>query len=333
VHGAVRFPVSQMSDLVILRRDGWPTYNFAVVIDDLMMAITHVIRGDDHLSNTPRQVLLYRALGAGTLPIFAHLPLITGLGGAPLSKREGAASLAWFRDQGYPPEAVANALALLGWSPPGGQELMSMEEMIAGFDLGHLSKSPAVFDLKKLDTLSARHMARLPQAALGALAAEQMQRAGLMSADIPPGGREWMGRLAMLYAERLPKMADLVQEAAFLFDFTPERSLADPEVRKTFDEPASRQVVEALARRLGPDALSAPSFQAIAQEVRRETGAKGRDLYHPIRIALTGAPSGPELVKLLPVIEEGSRLRLPRAVVSCAERLRALRLATSGGAQ
>ena len=332
VHGTVRFPVSQMSDLVILRRDGWPAYNFAVVVDDLMMAITHVIRGDDHLSNTPRQILLYRALEADSLPVFAHLPLLTGLGGAPLSKREGAASLAWFRENGYPPEAVANALALLGWSPPGGQELMSVEEMIAGFDLGHLSKSPAVFDLKKLDALSARQMSRLPPARLAALAVEQMQRASLLGAELPPGAVEWSGRLAMLYAERLPRMADLVQEGAFLFDFAPERSLSDPGVRETFAAKASRQVVEALERRLGAEALTAPRFQEIAQEVRRETGAKGRDLYHPIRIALTGASSGPELVRLLPVIEEGSRLRLPRPVASCATRVRALLAATSAGA-
>jgi nondiscriminating glutamyl-tRNA synthetase len=324
VHDAIRFPIAQIGDFVILRRDGWPSYNFAVVVDDLLMAITHVIRGDDHLSNTPRQILIYRALGAAVLPEFAHLPLITGPGGAPLSKREAAVSLGWFRQRGYPPEALVNALALLGWSPPGGQELLTMEELIARFDLDHLSRAPAVFDRAKLDALASRHMARLPPPRLAALAVEHLLRRGLLPAEPPPGSWEWAGRLAQLYADRLPRMSDLPEASAFLFDFSAERSLLDPEVREALVDPKARAVIEGLARRLDSEPLTAPRFQVIADEVRRQTGAKGRDLYHPMRVALTGASSGPELVRLLPVIEEGSRLALPRRIASCAERVRAL---------
>jgi nondiscriminating glutamyl-tRNA synthetase len=331
VHGTVRFPLAQITDFVLARRDGSPSYNYAVVVDDRAMEITHVLRGDDHLSNTPRQILLYRALGASA-PEFAHLPLIHGPGGTPLSKREGAASLAWFREQGYPPEALANALALLGWSPPGGQDLLTMEELVAGFDLDRVSRSPAIFDRSKLDALAARHMARLPAESLAPLAVAALGRAGLLPPD--PGGPlvEWAARLALLYAERLPRMADLPAQAAFLFDFDPARSLKDPEVRATLGDRRLRRVVEALAARLGEEPLTAPRFQAIADEVRRETGAKGRDLYHPMRVALTGAPSGPELVKLLPVIESASRLDLPRPVASCARRVRALLDACAGAA-
>ena len=332
VHGRIAFPVTQIGDFVLMRRDGRPSYNFAVVVDDLLMEISHVIRGDDHLSNTPRQVLVYGALGALSLPEFVHLPLITGPEGAPLSKREGSSSLGWFRERGYPPEALVNALALLGWSPPGGQELLTIEELVARFDLGRLSKAPAIFDLKKLDSLASRHMARMPPARLAALAAEHLLRAGLLPADRPVVGLEWAGRLAMLYADRLPRMSELPAEAAFLFDFSPSRSLETPEVRETLADPKSRRVIEALASRLGREPLTAPRFQVIAEEVRRETGAKGRDLYHPMRAALTGSSSGPELVRLLPVIEEGSRLPLPRRIASCAERVRALLAASSGAA-
>jgi len=324
VHGEVRFPVTQIGDFVLLRRDGWPSYNFAVVVDDALMRISHVIRGDDHLSNTPRQILVYRALGTRTPPRFAHLPLITGPGGAPLSKREGAASVAWFREQGYPPESLMNYLALLGWSPPGGQDLLTPEELVSQFDLDRVSRAPANFDRPKLDALAARHMARLPAGRMAEMAAEQMIAAGLLEREAAPGIPDWLGRLALLYADRLPKMSDLPRESAFLFEFEAKKSLADPEVRRTLADPRSRAVIETLVRRLGPEPLTAPRFQALADEVRRETGAKGRDLYHPMRVALTGAASGPEMVKLLPVIEEGSRLPLRKRVAPCAERARAL---------
>ncbi|PYT13203.1 MAG: glutamate--tRNA ligase [Acidobacteria bacterium] len=328
VHGEVRFPVSQLGDFVILRRDGWPSYNFAVVVDDIQMRITHVIRGDDHLSNTPRQIIVYRALAARALPHFAHLPLIAGPGGAPLSKREGSASVAWFRAQGYPPEALMNYLALLGWSPPAGQDLLTQEELISQFDLDRVSRAPAIFDRQKLDALAARHMIRMPAGRLASLAAEHLRRAGLLGPGAAPGTSDWVGRLAMLYADRLPRMSDLPAASAFLFDFSPERSLADPEVRVALADPRARGVIEAMTRRLGAEPLTAARFQALAEETRRETGAKGRDLYHPLRIALTGASSGPEMVKLLPVIEEGSRLPLPKRVPACAERARSLLDAT-----
>ena len=330
VHGPIRFPISQIGDFVIVRRDGGVAYNFAVVVDDLMMKITHVIRGDDHLSNTPRQVLIRKALGAGVGPEYAHLPLITGPGGSPLSKREGAVSVVWFRERGYPPEALINSLALLGWSAPGGQELLTREELVESFDLGRVSNSPASFDPQKLDALAARHMTRLPQNGLTGLAVEQLRRAGRFGEVLLPEEWEWVGRLARLYAERLPNMERLVEESSLLFDFDPGRSLQDEDVRATFNDPKTRAVVESLSAKLGDEPLSAPRFQAIADEVRRETGAKGRGLFHPLRVALTGAGSGPDLVKLLPVIEEGHALRLSRPIPSCGERVRGLLGAVGG---
>jgi glutamyl-tRNA synthetase len=324
IHGTVRFPVSQIGDFVLLRRDGRPSYDLAVVVDDYQMGITHVIRGDDELSNTPQHVLLGRALGAAPLPEFAHLPLIVGPGGAPLSKCDGDLSLAWFRKQGYPPEALINALTLLGWSAPGGQQLLTREEILASFDLAGVSKASAVFDRQKLDALSLRHMARLPEERLASLASEHLQRAGVLSDPIPPGARDWIGRLAWLFADRLSRMADLRREASMLFDFEASRASSEAQVMETLSDMNSRVVMKALIGRIGEEPLSAQSFQGLADEVRRETGAKGRHLYHPLRVALTGAASGPDLAKLIPIIEEGHRLKLARPIPSCSERARAL---------
>jgi glutamyl-tRNA synthetase/nondiscriminating glutamyl-tRNA synthetase len=331
VHGEVRFPVAQIGDFVLLRTDGTPAYNYAVVVDDLAMAITLVIRGDDHLSNTPRQVLLYRAFEA-TPPAFAHLPLIVAPGGAPLSKREGAVSVRAFRDAGYLPEALLNHLALLGWSPPDGREELTVEEIVARFDLDRVSRSPAVFDRQKLDALAARHVARLPPERLADLATEHFVKAGLLPAA--PGGevRAWAGRVAGLFADRLPRFGDLPREAALLFDFEAGSALEDADVRATLADPKARAVIATMLERLGTEPLTAPRFQALAAEARRCTGAKGRDLFHPIRVGLTGRGSGPELVRLLPILDEGSRLSLPRPVAACAARAAALLAATAGAA-
>ncbi len=330
VHGTIRFPIGQITDPVLVRRGGWPSYNFAVVVDDLLMRITHVIRGDDHLSNTPRQLLVYRALEAPGVPAFAHLPLITGEGGAPLSKREGATSVGWFRAEGYPPEALVNYLALLGWSHPAGQELLTPEELIAAFDLGRVSRAPAIFDRRKLDALAARHMAKMPAGRLQDLAVGQLLRAGRIGTAVSATTREWIGRVVMMYADRLPRMSDLTREIGLLLDFSPAQSLSDPEVCSTLEDRAARGVIEAVVAALGSAPLTAPRFQEAADQVRRQTGAKGRGLYHPIRIALTGAASGPELIRLLPLIDEGSRIGLPGGVVACADRARALLAATVG---
>jgi glutamyl-tRNA synthetase len=331
VRGTIRFPLSQIGDHVLLRRDGSPAYNFAVVVDDLAMRITHVIRGDDHLSNTPRQILTRKAIGGAGGPVFAHLPLITAPGGSPLSKREGAASIRSFREAGYLPEALLNHLALLGWSPPGGADLMTREELIAAFDLGRVSKAPAVFDRQKLDALSMRHIARMPPDGLAPLALEHLGRAGLVPLPAPPPVRAWVERLAGLYAERLAHFSDLPQDASIVFDFSVEGSLTDPDVLATLRDPRPRAVIAAALDRLPEEPLSATAFQALAADVRRRTGARGRDLYHPIRVGFTGRASGPELVRLLPLLDEGSRLDLPRRVPSCAERARLLLRATSGG--
>ncbi len=162
MYGRIDIETQQISDPVIVRSDGSPTYNFSVVVDDVAMAITHVIRGDGHISNTHRQILIYEALGA-PVPQFAHLPTVLGPDGSKLSKRHGATSLEEFRSQGYFPEALANYLALLGWSPPvAGKEIMDMQEIVEHFDLARVSRSPAIFDSAKLDWMNRTYINQEP---------------------------------------------------------------------------------------------------------------------------------------------------------------------------
>jgi nondiscriminating glutamyl-tRNA synthetase len=234
-----------------------------------------------------------------------------------------------FREAGYPPEALLNHLALLGWSPPGGADLLTREELLAGFDLGRVSHAPAVFDPKKLDALSMRHIARMPKERLTPEAIHHLAAAGLLLEPLPPVVAAWVERLAQLYAERLACFSDLPKETDLVFGFSAERSLADEDVRSTLGDPRARQVIEETLRELAADPLDAPRFQALSAEVRRRTGAKGKDLFHPMRVGLTGWPSGPELVRLLPLLDEGSRLPLPRPVASCATRAGALLAATA----
>ena len=327
VHGEVRVPVDQIGDFVLLRRDGGPAYNFAVVVDDAAMRVTHVIRGDDHLSNTPRQILVARALHDAS-PRFAHLPLLVAPGGAPLSKREGAVSVRALRDAGYPPEAVLNHLALLGWSPPGGIEVLTREELVAAFGLARVSRSPAVFDRQKLDALAMRHLQRWEPARLAAESIPVLQEAGFLPSRLTAEVAAWSEPLVGLVSDRLSRLGEIPALLNVVFGFDAAASLRDEDVRATLADPRGRKVLTETLALLEEEPLSAPRLQTIVAEVRRRTGAKGKDLFHPIRVGLTGFGSGPELVRLLPVIDAGSRLDLPLPVPGCAARARALLAAT-----
>ncbi|HZI94928.1 MAG TPA: glutamate--tRNA ligase, partial [Patescibacteria group bacterium] len=203
IRGHVEFPGTQIGDPVIVRADGTPTYNFAVVIDDLDMEITHVIRGEDHISNTPRQILLYRALGAAP-PLFAHLSLVLGPDGSPLSKRHGASSVVDFREKGILPEALVNYLSLLGWAHPEGKELLAVDELIRAFSLERVGHAAAMFDMKKLAWLNAHYLraaapARLASDCRPALAAADFVPAAAGSTSL----EDWIGRALQTYAGQM----------------------------------------------------------------------------------------------------------------------------------
>ena len=328
VHGPIRIPLTEIGDPILIDREARPSSDFATAVDDREMAITHVIREGDQLSGTPVQILVAHALGAKRAPEFAHLPVITGRGGASPSGPAEGCTIGWFRDQGYTPEALINGLALLGWTAPGGRDLLGREELLRDFDFDRVTREPVVFDPARFDALSARHMARLPESRLVPLAIRHLQSAGRLPAPAPIGTDGWVGRLVRLYSDRLVRMADLPGEAETIFEFDGERSLLNPGVRS--DLPIARRVIASLVSRLDDRPLTAPRFQVVADEIRRETGVKGGDLYNPLRVALTGAATGPELVKLLPVIEEGHRLHLAKPISSCAERARAILAAMPG---
>jgi glutamyl/glutaminyl-tRNA synthetase len=313
---------------VLLRGDGSPTYNFCCVIDDALMKITHVIRGDGHLPNTHRQILIYEALGIDS-PRFAHLSTILGPDGQKLSKRHGATSIEEFRHQGYLPEALVNYLALLGWSPlTDGQEIMPLDEISAQFDLGRVVKSSAIFDTAKLNWMNRTYIGKTPGAGLVKTAKPYFVEAGLFPADSGEDSSEadaWLGEVIDLVKTRVDHLDQLPAETEIIYGLAGDSPNIDEGAREALSAPEGRGVADEFARLVyEKETLTPESYREIAGQVKAATKQKGRNLYHPIRAALTGRDSGPDLEKLIAVYEQGSRLALPRKVMSCCERLQAI---------
>jgi nondiscriminating glutamyl-tRNA synthetase len=325
VHGPVEFSNEVVSDPIILRSSGMPVYNYVVVIDDALMKITHVIRGDDHLSNTPKQVALYDALG-WPVPEFAHLSTILGADRERLSKRHGATSIANFREMGVLPEALVNYLALLGWAPTGGtREIFSMKELVKEFSLERVTPSPAVFDMEKLYWLNRHYMKESSPERVTALVRPYYGH--LVGTGPSTEVQTWLDKITQLLGPSVDRLDQLPEKSALIFHFDAKSALANPDNAEVLagehtDAVLTRFVVKILEdecareRRLTPE-----QFKKIVNEVKAETGAKGKDLFHPIRIVITGSHSGPEFDKLIPILEEGSHLTLPKHVLSVHERV------------
>jgi glutamyl-tRNA synthetase/nondiscriminating glutamyl-tRNA synthetase len=277
-----------------------------VVVDDALMAITHVIRGEDHISNTPRQILLYEAFGWKP-PSFAHLPLVMGPDHSPLSKRHGATSVNEFRARGYLPEALANYLALIGWSPGDGEELLPIAELARRFRLEDVGRSAGVFDVEKLAWVNRHYLKIAPPARLAALAVPYLQAAGWLG---EPTGDDaaFLEQIIPAAAASVDRLEQVPARLAFLFDYSAARALADQAA--VIEARAAESVITALAdelRTAGPLG-DRDAFRALAARVRDRTGQKGRSLFHPIRLALTGEPEGLELDIAVPAIERGAAL-------------------------
>ena len=318
VHGPTSFSAEVIGDPVLVRSDGNPNYNYAVVIDDHLMAITHVIRGDDHISNTPRQLAVYAALGWEP-PQFAHLSTILGSERTRLSKRHGAASLESFRELGILPEALRNYLALLGWSPADGKtEILGPQQLVDQFSLEHITKSPAVFDQEKLYWLNRHYMKECPPRRLAELAVPFLVAAGYLAADPSPDVLTWLEGVLNAVLKNLSSLQQLPDAVRIIFEYDAAKAAQELELSAS-----ARAVLAAfIPKVLSQPELSYEQFRAMTKEVQKETGNKGKDLFHPIRVALTGAVSGPELEKLIPIFEAGAKLPLPRHVKSVAARLR-----------
>jgi nondiscriminating glutamyl-tRNA synthetase len=322
VRGNVEFSNEVVSDPIIIRSSGMPIYNYVVVIDDADMKITHVIRGDDHISNTPKQVAVYEALGL-PVPEFAHLSTILGPDGGRLSKRHGATSVANFREMGILPEALMNYLALLGWAPTGGdREIFSKEELIKEFSLERVTPSPAVFDTEKLHWLNRHYIKQSPPERIHRLGAEFLTRAGMLPAGVNGLVSGWARSVVELLAPYVDKLDQLPEKAKIIFDGNAAAALKLPENAEIFAAEKARAVVKEFRDKTAKESpLTAERFKAIMDEIKTKTGAKGKDLFHPVRIMLIGSHSGPDFNRLIPLIEEGSQLPLPVHVKSVRERV------------
>ena len=331
VHGMVEFSNEVVSDPIILRSSGIPVYNYVVVVDDALMKITHVIRGDDHLSNTPKQVALYEALG-WQVPEFAHLSTILGADRERLSKRHGATSIANFRDMGVLPEALMNYLALLGWAPSGGtREIFSPEELKHEFTLERVTPSPAVFDMEKLHWLNRHYIKQSPPERIEKLAEPFFVKAGLLPENPDAATRAWFSKVVALLAPSVDKLEQLPERAALIFHYDAAAALSSPDNAEVLAAPKTAEVLTVFMElaAAGSSAMTPESFKAIMNDTKAKSGAKGKDLFHPVRVALTGSHSGPEFDKLIPILEEGSKLPLPQHVMNVAERLEAFGKARS----
>lgn len=294
VHGRVAFDNAEIEDFVILRTDGTPTYNMAVVSDDAHMRISHVIRGDDHLSNSPKQILLYRGLRVAP-PVFAHVPMILGPDGKRLSKRHGATALGEYRQQGILPAAMVNFLALLGWSPGTDEEVFAVSELIERFTLEGINRKSAIFDVRKLFWMNGQHLARLPVAEL-----EHAVRAALASAghDVSARDSDWLRALIELLRVRARTVHDIVWQAR---PYLTERIEYQADaVEKHWKEPAA--VIDRLERLRARfhtiEPWDALAIEAMVRGLATELDIGAGKLIHPLRVALTGFAVSPGIFEV-----------------------------------
>ncbi len=302
MHGEVQFDGALFEDLVILKSDGTPTYHLACVVDDHDMEISHVIRGDDHLSNTPRQRMLFEALGWKP-PKYAHLPLILGSDGTPLSKRHGAVSLTPYREQGFLPAGLLNYLALLGWRTEQNQEFYSLEDLIKKFSLKRIHKTNARFDLVKLEWLNAQHLKKLSKLEYLSCISEFFKKE---AAKFP--SERWE-KLLLLYRPRIKTFQDLLTQATYCFS---EIEKYDPPIHASFvqNKPLKRHL-EAWwekAAELG-DFEDPQKIEAMTRDTAQGWGIEAKDLIHPLRFALTGKTVSPGLFELMSVLGKEACLK------------------------
>jgi len=341
IRGPIAFNNDDLDDFVLIRSDEKPTYNFAAVVDDAKMHISHVIRGDDHISNTPRQILLYKALGF-TLPKFAHLPMILGTDKTRLSKRHGAVSVQEFRRMGYLSDGLINYLALLGWSLDDKTEYFTSAQLIKNFSLKRVSKNPAAFDADKLNHIDGEHFKELPLMEKVALVFDKLQEEGVFPADFDVS--EWSiselenGERASVvekqeannshYREELPRLAIIIKimgnrlknlkNAAEMltYFFKDDYPIDDVAYERFLAEPATAEHLRALLGELQVlDSFDRGAIEQVARDVAETRGIKAADIIHPCRVALTGKSVSPDLFSVIHLLGKAKSVeRLERAV-------------------
>lgn len=327
VRGPISVATDTIGDPVLVRSDGIPAYNYAVVVDDALMQITHVVRGEDHISNTFRQWLLYEAFGWEP-PMFAHLSLVMGPDHTPLSKRHGATSVEEFRKKGYLPEALVNYLALIGWSPGEGEELLPLDQLARRFDLSKVAHSAGVFDEDKLAWANRHYLKIAPPDSLVELSLPFLREHSMVVGDLSDAGKTWLRETVPVLASSLDRMSQLPERLRTIFSFDAADSLAREAIRSEMQQDSARAVAKALAEELAdaPRMTTKEIFRAAANRVKEKSGHKGKALFHPIRVVLTGEAEGPELDLLIPAIERATDLTPAsglQRVMGCRERAKA----------
>ena len=291
VKGPIEFPNAELDDLVLLRADGVPTYNFGVVVDDLDMDITHVIRGDDHVNNTPRQIHIFRALGSA-MPEFGHVPMILGSDGERLSKRHGAVSVMQYRDEGFLPEALVNCLARLGWSH-GNDEIFSKDQFVQWFDLAHVSRSPAQFDPEKALWINQQHLKAADDVRLSGLTELVLKDMGVATQGGPP-----IDKVVALLKERANTVVHLAENARMFYLYEHPQPAAVAELVNAKTRPALRM----LQQRLADAAWDRKSLSAVISSVLKSTGLKMPELAMPARLLVVGRTQSPSLDAVLELV-------------------------------
>jgi glutamyl-tRNA synthetase/nondiscriminating glutamyl-tRNA synthetase len=326
VRDHVSFMTDVIGDFVLVRSGGVPAYNFAAVVDDALMEISHVIRGEDHISNTPRQLLLYEAFG-WTPPRFGHVPNVLGSDHSKLSKRHGATSVGEFRERGCLPEALANYLALIGWSPGEGQELLPLDELARRFRIEDVGKSAGVFDPEKLAWVNRHYLKLADPKRLVELTLPFLERQGWLRDSRfvlrDSQASEFLSRAVAIAVQSVDRLDQVPARLHFLFAYSAEAALADPAMHQEATE--ARRVITALAEETAKagSLVDKEKFRAMAAHIRERTGAKGKALFHPIRLALTGEAEGLELDLAVPLIEQGAAMPSSagvRTIFSAADR-------------
>lgn len=312
IRGGMSFPASALDDFVLVRTDGTPTYNFATVADDAAMGITHVIRGDDHLSNTPRQILVFEGLGA-KVPAFAHLSMIWGPDGRRLSKRHGATSVEAYRDEGCLPEALLNYLALLGWSLDGETTIISRDALLQSFSLDRVSRNPAIFDAEKLDWMNGVYIRELPAPEFVERVVPFLVQAGLLSNEDVDARRRWLEQLAPLVNERVKHLDEVAPAVAFLL--TDVVTMDSAAVEKVLAKDGAPLLLDACVDALqSVEPFDAPSVKAALLDVAESAGVRPKEVFQAVRVAISGTTVSPPLFESLQLLgKERSIARLRAA--------------------
>lgn len=303
VRGHVSFESNGIGDFVIVKSDGIPVYNYAVVIDDHTMEVTHVIRAEEHLSNTPRQIVIYNALG-WEVPTFGHISLIMGKDGKKMSKRHGATSVEQYKNLGYLPEAINNFLALMGWAPEGEQELFTTEELIKNFSMDRVAKNPAVFDIDKLNWINFNYMKKLTDEELYTLCLPSLQEAGYASAQPDEAEKARLTMLCVCLKDHISYGAQIKEEAAMFF--TDSISIDEEhrdDIKAVLAEESCPTVLAAFSDKLkAMDEVTPEQVKAAIKAIMKETKLKGKFVFMPIRVAITGQMHGPDLNYIVPLL-------------------------------